>query len=115
MDRMLAICGLVCSDCPAFLATQSGDDEKKKEVARAWSSSDHKYSPEDIACNGCLATEGQLFGFCHECAIRACGIEREMENCGHCDEYACEKLDSMFDSGSEARRNLDEVRGKLKA
>jgi len=114
MEKMLAVCGLVCSECPAFLATRSNDDEKRKEVARAWSSDDHQYSPNDINCDGCLATDGTLFGFCHECEIRSCGLEREMENCAHCEEYACEKLDSMFDSASQARKNLDEVRGTLK-
>jgi len=25
MDKIIAYCGLVCSDCPAYIATQAGD------------------------------------------------------------------------------------------
>ena len=25
MDRMVAFCGVICSDCPAYLATQAND------------------------------------------------------------------------------------------
>lgn len=33
MDKMIAFCGIVCSECPAFVATQKDDDAKRKEVA----------------------------------------------------------------------------------
>ncbi len=33
MERILAYCGLVCSECPAYLATQAGDTAALEEVA----------------------------------------------------------------------------------
>jgi len=32
MGRMIACCGLTCSDCPAYLATQTGDQEMLRHV-----------------------------------------------------------------------------------
>jgi hypothetical protein len=112
-EKMIAVCGLVCTECPAFIATQNDDDQKRKEVARTWSSDKHELRPEDINCDGCLATDGRLIGFCSDCDIRNCGFEKELENCAHCEEYGCEKLNKMFDQASEARKNLDEIRGNL--
>ncbi|HIE17359.1 MAG TPA: DUF3795 domain-containing protein [Dehalococcoidia bacterium] len=37
MDKMIAYCGIVCTECPAFEATQKNDDAKRKQVAEAWS------------------------------------------------------------------------------
>jgi hypothetical protein len=37
MKEMIAFCGLVCSDCPTYIATQTNDDEKRAKVARQWS------------------------------------------------------------------------------
>ena len=32
MDKMIAYCGIVCTECPAFEATQKNDDAKRKKV-----------------------------------------------------------------------------------
>lgn len=37
ISKMAAICGLVCSDCIAFDATQKNDDELRERVVKAWS------------------------------------------------------------------------------
>ncbi len=36
MDTIIAYCGLVCSDCPAYIATQAGDDDALERVAAQW-------------------------------------------------------------------------------
>jgi Protein of unknown function (DUF3795) len=33
MSKMITYCGLVCSDCPTFLATQNDDDVARQETA----------------------------------------------------------------------------------
>jgi hypothetical protein len=114
MDKMIAICGLTCSDCPAFLATQKDDDEERKRVAEMWSKeygADMK--PEDINCDGCILTEGRHIAHCSTCEIRKCGLERGVENCGHCDDYACEKLGKFFEMAPAAKDTLDGVRKSL--
>ncbi len=59
MDKMTAFCGIVCSECPALLATQEGDDSKRKKVAETWSKQFNvDIKPEQINCDGC-ASEGK--------------------------------------------------------
>jgi len=31
MKEMIACCGLVCTECPAYIATQNGDDKLRKK------------------------------------------------------------------------------------
>ena len=115
MDKMIAFCGLTCTECPAFIATQKDDDEERKKVAELWSkefNSDIK--PEDINCDGCLTEESdRLFSHCKVCEIRKCGREKEIENCAYCDDYACEKLTKFFDMAPEAKTSLAEIRKNL--
>ncbi|MGB9718029.1 MAG: DUF3795 domain-containing protein [Thermoproteota archaeon] len=33
MSKLIAYCGLICSECPAFIATQRDDDAERKRVA----------------------------------------------------------------------------------
>jgi hypothetical protein len=37
MEKMVAFCGIVCSECPVYLATIHDDDNARKEVAELWS------------------------------------------------------------------------------
>ena len=115
MDKMIAYCGLVCTDCPAFIATQQDDQEALERVAAQWR---EEFNAEDITaewcvCDGCLAFDGRLCGHCSECEIRACGIERKVLNCAHCDDYACEKLEKFFGFVPDAKKALDEIRQSL--
>jgi hypothetical protein len=36
MTRLISICGLVCSECGAYIATQADDDVQRKKVADEW-------------------------------------------------------------------------------
>jgi hypothetical protein len=36
MDKMIAYCGLVCTDCPAYVATQANDRDALERVAAQW-------------------------------------------------------------------------------
>jgi len=114
MDKMIAYCGLVCTECPAYIATQKDDREALERVAAQWSQEfNASIAPEDCTCNGCLDFEGRLSSYCHECKIRACAIERKVQNCAHCDDYACEKLEGFFGFAPEARVTLEEIRQGL--
>ena len=70
-------------------------------------------SPEFCICDGCLAFEGRNCGQCSESKIRACGIERKVLNCAHCEDYACEKLEDFFGFAPDAKATLDEVKQSL--
>jgi hypothetical protein len=34
MDKMIAFCGLTCTECPAFIATQKNDDKEREKVTK---------------------------------------------------------------------------------
>jgi hypothetical protein len=114
MDKMIAFCGITCTACPAFLATQKDDDSERKKVADLWSKQfNAEIKPEDINCDGCLSESGQLFGHCEVCEIRKCGQEKRVTNCAHCADYACEKLNNFIDQVPDAKTTLEEIRKNL--
>jgi len=114
MGEMIAFCGLACNECGAFLATSNDDDEKRQEVAGVWSKmfkADIK--KEDINCDGCLSNSARLFSHCNVCEIRKCGREKGVSNCAHCDEYACSKLDWIFQMAPDSKNRLDEINASI--
>ena len=115
MDRIIAYCGLVCSDCPAYIATQANDQEALERVAAQWREEYNapQFTVESVICDGCLTEEGRKCGHCAECEIRACGVARGVANCAHCADYTCEKLERFLGFVPEARGVLDEFRQSL--
>jgi hypothetical protein len=116
-DKMIAFCGIVCTGCRAFIATQTNDMVLKKKVARAWSTKKEPLKPEDIDCDGCLAIGRRLHSFCATCEVRRCGHERGAENCAYCREYPCVKLTGLWKKlrTTTAELTLKEIRRGLKA
>jgi hypothetical protein len=116
MDGIIAYCGLVCSDCDAYVATQANDLEALERLARRAREEFgvENATAETTKCDGCLTDDGRQIGYCATCKIRACAIERSIPNCAHCADYACENLQAFFSSQApEARSLLDEIRASL--
>lgn len=116
MNRMVAYCGIVCTDCPAYIATQADDRAALERVAAQWREefSAPEITVASVICDGCLASNGaRLAGYCSTCAIRACGVERDVVNCAHCAEYSCDKLDGFLSHVPDARKVLEEIRQSL--
>ena len=114
MDRIIAMCGLACDYCIAFIATQKNDDEMRQKVVEAWSTENERLKLEDVDCDGCTIGE-RLHSFCAVCDVRKCGLDKNIENCAHCDEFPCEKLEKLWNSfrtvsGEEAKTNLKRIR-----
>jgi hypothetical protein len=111
MDKMVAYCGIVCTECPAFIATQKNDDAKRKETAEAWSKQyKMDIKPQDINCDGCKSEGKRLIGYCNVCFMRKCAQGKQIENCAYCDEYACEKLTKFLAMAPHAKASLEEIR-----
>jgi hypothetical protein len=108
---MIAYCGINCSECPAYIATQKNDNEARKKVAEEWQKAfNPNIKPEDINCDGCTSNSARLFNYCKECKIRLCGIEKKVENCAYCNEYTCEKLAKFFEMAPKVKETLDNIR-----
>lgn len=115
MDKIIAFCGLTCTECLAFIATQKDDDKEREKVAKLWSKEyKSEIKPEDINCDGCLTEEeGRVFNYCKACEIRKCGQKKEVKNCVYCDDYACEKLTKFFKMAPAAKTSLEEIKKNL--
>jgi len=114
MDEMIAYCGLVCTDCPAHIATQVNDAAAIERVAEQWR---QVYSPQitaaDVWCDGCLSAGPRLCGHCAECKVRACAIGRGVINCAYCDDYGCETISGFLAVVPDAKAVLENIRTTL--
>jgi hypothetical protein len=111
MSEMIAYCGLDCSVCKAFKATQAKDIELKKQIAKHWSDQGEiKFKLEDVDCNGCKSNV--ISGFCRKiCQIKPCAEEKKIKTCAHCNDYPCGKLKEFLSNEDPiAARNLEEIR-----
>jgi hypothetical protein len=113
-QTMIAYCGLTCSDCPAYVATQANDMDALAQLAEQWGKQfNATIAPETCMCDGCLA-DGRKVGYCHECAVRQCATGRGMaDNCAHCDDFGCENLASFWQLAPHARATLEGIRKTL--
>ncbi|MGN0997220.1 MAG: DUF3795 domain-containing protein [Candidatus Ventricola sp.] len=108
MKTMIAICGLDCEQCDAYLATVHDDQALRERTARQWSELNHvPILPEQIHCMGCRA-EGVKTVFCDSlCEIRRCALMRGIETCGDCGELeTCGTVGAIHVSNPEALGRL---------
>ena len=117
MEDNVSYCGLVCETCPIYLATNEQDAKKKHQmrVNIAQKIKEHygrETRPEDVGdCDGCKAETGSIYST--SCEIRICAVEKGLENCAHCDEYACDKLQEFFTKDPQAKERLDAIKNAL--
>ena len=114
MERIIAHCGLTCTDCHAYIATQTNNRDLLERTAKEWSQMFHtEIAPEGILCDGCTATSDRLCGHCYECDVRLCGVERGVANCAVCPDYGCQRLQTFLAMAPEAGKTLAELRAGL--
>ena len=113
MQEMIAYCGLVCSKCPTFLATQSDDDVARKKTASFLSEKyGLNFKAEEINCDGCLSSGARLIGYCNTCKVRKCGIAKSVENCSTCDEAPCDQLNKFHEFSPDAKASFEALARK---
>ncbi|MCD4678392.1 MAG: DUF3795 domain-containing protein [Desulfobacula sp.] len=110
MEKMIAHCGLVCSNCPTFLATLNDDNDARQKTAALYSEKfGFNLKPEDINCDGCLSDGGKLIAYCQDCKIRKCCREKKIENCAVCSEQPCENLTKFHEFSPDAKACFDSL------
>lgn len=108
---MIAYCGLDCSVCKVFKATQTNDIEWKKQIVKHWSDQGEiKFTPDDATCHGCKSDV--ISGFCRKlCQVKPCAEEKKVKTCAHCENYPCGKLkEFLTNEDPVAKKNLEEIR-----
>jgi len=113
MQINISPCGLVCSRCDAYRATQENSPEKLELVAADWRKCNHcdDIKAELLPCDGCMTEGGRKCYFCeHICPIRPCAEEKGVKICSECPDYPCDKLGNFFacipEPQSEAMRKM---------
>jgi hypothetical protein len=111
MTTLFAGCGLDCSICEAFVATQANDQPALEQIAAKWrvEYNTPMITAENILCDGCMAG-GRTISHCAECVIRLCVMERGLENCATCPDFGCEALSGFLLNIPQARANLENLR-----
>ncbi len=111
MEIIIGSCGLVCSECSAYLAYINDDDDLRQKTSAEWSKMyGAEIPPEAINCTGCRL-EGVKISHCAECPVRLCAIEKEVDTCADCELYSCSTLDKFVEYIPQARQKLEELRG----
>lgn len=104
--QKIASCGNDCFVCPRYIASQSGDVIKLKEVAELWNRlgwRDIVVSPEEIMCYGCSSSNFCRYG------IQRCASEKKINNCGNCIDYPCDLTIRSFE---QTQKYSDFIMGK---
>ena len=110
MKEMIAYCGLVCSKCPTFIATQNNDDIAREKTAAFLSEKYNlNFKAEEINCDGCLSSGARLIGYCNTCEVRKCAITKSVENCSVCDDQPCEKLNKFHEFSPDAKASFESL------
>lgn len=104
MQINISPCGLVCSRCDAYRATQENSAEKLELVAADWRKRYHcdDIKAEFLPCDGCMTEGGRKCYHCENtCEIRPCAIKKGVKVCSECTEYPCGKLKEFFSYAPE--------------
>lgn len=92
-DMIISICGDVCSECPRYIATKANDLLELGEIAGLWyrlGFRDKILNPEDLKCSGCSKDKPCSYN------INKCEHLEDINNCGECDNFPCDKLELVF-------------------
>ena len=111
MEPIIAYCGLVCSECPGYIHTQTGNraelDKLAAQAREEMGIADA--TAESVMCDGCLGV-GRRISYCAQCGVRACALARGVLHCAVCPEYSCTTLDKFLEMVPSARATLDSLR-----
>ena len=110
MDQIIGFCGIICTECPAYIATINNDNVLRKRTSEEWTKEfKSEYKPEDINCEGCHSNNLNS-KYCLHCEIRKCGLTKNIQNCGYCIDYPCGKITEFHKLVPEAKKVLDKIK-----
>jgi hypothetical protein len=106
----VSYCGLLCNECPVYVATAQDDTLAKAKLAKEYSSSTNQFTVQDMNCYGCFSESSRSSKMCGSCEIRNCAELKGVENCDYCTDYPCRYINAHVPAESENRKRLDRVK-----
>ena len=107
MAQITAPCGIDCSQCDAFIAAQTNDATLLKKLADNFKKQfDKDIDPSTLNCDGCTQ-DGRHIGFCAECTIRSCSLDKGYATCAECQEFPCDKGSFIWTKNSKSKETLE--------
>ncbi|MGB3480002.1 MAG: DUF3795 domain-containing protein [bacterium] len=105
----LAYCGNDCNFCPRYIGTENNNTDELESSAEIWYKvgwRDRILTPDEMKCSGCSSAK--------ECRyrIKECCAEKNIDNCGYCEEYACKKLKNTFKKTKEYKEKSKPILSK---
>ena len=93
-EAIITRCGYRCDLCLAY-KEYIESQEDRKIISDGW----FKYFGfriplEEISCDGCLSPKEEPRLIDDICPVRACVIEKEIDNCSKCEEFSCKKFET---------------------
>ena len=106
---MMSACGVLCSECPAYLGAQKGVKHQKATV-EAWRRIyGLNETAKNISCGGCAGPDNTLFHTSHACKARLCCRSKGFVTCAECPVEQCpdlEKAQSVWDEVPNLAKTL---------
>lgn len=110
----IAYCGVICTECPAYIGTQTNNLKLLEETAENWAKEfGRPCRPEDILCDGCKSSSQRICDYVAKCEIRRCCKNKGLENCSFCDKYPCSYLEEFFTHLPQAKKVLERARNLI--
>ena len=72
-----AICGIYCGACPALMESLAAK------------------TASEVKCLGCRSSK-KIPGYAPKCEVRKCAKSKQLQSCGLCKSYPCEKIKALF-------------------
>ena len=106
----ISYCGLLCNECPVYIATKNNDNEMKTKLAVDYSNEYCAFEQADMNCEGCFSIKNKDNKMCGGCKIRNCAeVKNYQKNCGNCLDYPCSLIEEFCSVGCDSRARLDNI------
>ena len=100
MEIILAPCGYRCDLCPVYYKNTANIDVQKLSDGYLKYFNSQIPSKEINSCKGCR-DEGEK-----DCLVKACVIDKKIDNCGQCPSFGCDKLNAKM---NVIKDNIEDV------
>ena len=90
---ILSRCGMRCDLCLVYRPNVEKED-RREEICAVFRKtiSDFDGNPATVICDGCRCDRPDAVLVDPECKARKCVISKNIEHCGYCDNYPCDKF-----------------------